>query len=91
MNALTAIQITLTVVLTGCVALGEEKSLGLAAWHLTLPVSTRRQWLVKLAVSAGVLLVMGFVLPLLLAALTSIKTNVGLAYLLENKEPDNVV
>jgi len=70
LNALTGIQITLTVVLTGCVAFGEEKSLGLAAWHLTLPISARRQWLVKLGVSAGVLVVTGFVLPLLLDALT---------------------
>jgi hypothetical protein len=91
LNALTAIQIILTVVLTGCVSLGEEKALGLAAWHLTLPVSARRQWLVKLGVAAGVVVVMGFVLPLLLAVLTSIKTNVGLAYFLANKQPDGAL
>jgi hypothetical protein len=86
LNALTAIQITLTVVLAGCVSLGEEKSLGLAAWHLTLPVSARRQWLVKLGTAGGVFVLMGLVLPSLLALLTSIKTNVGLVYLFADKE-----
>lgn len=34
--------------LAGILSLGEEKRSGTQAWHLTLPISVRRQWLIKL-------------------------------------------
>ncbi len=41
----------------GSMSLGEERTSGTHSWHLTLPVSARRQWLIKLfmALSAGFL------------------------------------
>ncbi len=85
-NGLTVVHVTIVVLLAGCVSLGEEKALGLAAWHLTLPVSVRRQWFVKLAVSAGVLVIVGVLLPWLLAWMISFKTTVGFAYLVADRE-----
>jgi hypothetical protein len=34
--------------LAGILSLGEEKRSGTQAWHVTLPISVRRQWLIKL-------------------------------------------
>ncbi len=41
--------------LAGILSLGEERMSGTQAWHMTLPISARRQWLVKLvmAIFAG--------------------------------------
>ena len=41
--------------LAGILSLGEEKTSGTHAWHMTLPISSRRQWLVKfvMAMLAG--------------------------------------
>jgi hypothetical protein len=60
----------LAVALAGSISQGEESALGLGAWHLTLPISARRQWLVKLAVAAAAALVLGVVLPGVLALAT---------------------
>jgi hypothetical protein len=38
-------------VFAGLLSLGEERSSGTQAWHLTLPVSPLRQWLVKLVMA----------------------------------------
>jgi hypothetical protein len=62
--------IVLAVALAGSISQGEERALGLAAWHLTLPISARRQWLVKLAVAAAAAIVLGVVLPGVLALAT---------------------
>ncbi len=35
-------------ILAGTLSLGEERTSGTHAWHLTLPVPARRQWLIKL-------------------------------------------
>lgn len=75
---LTVAHMVLTVLLAGCVSLGEEKTLGLAAWHLTLPVSARRQWLVKLLVSAAIAIVIGLALPLAWSGIALVKAKVGL-------------
>jgi len=64
--------------LAASISLDEEKTLGLAAWQLTLPVSARRQWLVKLAVSAAVAFALGVALPLLLSWATIPDMRVGL-------------
>ena len=41
----------LMVVLAGTLPVAEERFLGTHAWHATLPVPARRQWLIKLAIS----------------------------------------
>jgi hypothetical protein len=86
LNLLTAIYVAVLPLLAGCISLGEEKALGLTAWHLTLPISARRQWLLKLAVSATVAVVLGFVLPFLLAWLTAVKAKVGLFHLMHGSD-----
>jgi hypothetical protein len=85
-NLLTVFQVPLTAVLAGCVSLGEEKALGLAAWQLTLPISARRQWLVKLAVATASAVGLGLALPLFLAWITSAKASVGLLDLIHEKD-----
>jgi hypothetical protein len=54
-------------ILAGSASLGEERTSGTHAWHLTLPVSARRQWSIKLCMA----LLAGFVgaglAPLLIA------------------------
>jgi hypothetical protein len=79
-NMLTASYITLVVILAGCVSLGEEKTLGLHAWQLTLPVSVRWQWFVKLSVAMTTAFALGVLLPYLLARLTT--SEVGLAWVM---------
>jgi hypothetical protein len=90
LNAITGIEMALVVVLSGCVSLPDERALGVHVWHLTLPVTARRQWFVKLVVSLGVLILVGLVWPLLLALITCIKTEVGLAYLLAEQNKDGL-
>ncbi|HEU5070577.1 MAG TPA: ABC transporter permease [Verrucomicrobiae bacterium] len=65
-----AFYIPLTAVLAGCLSLGEERSSGTHAWHLTLPVSARQQWLTKLLVAlvGGVLCAVVLPAVLLLAS-----------------------
>ena len=57
----------LTLLLAGALSLGEEANLGVSDWQLTLPVSARRQWAVKLGVGWVVALSFGVALPLFLA------------------------
>ena len=38
-------------VLAGSLSMGEERTAGTHLWHLTLPISNSRQWLIKLAVA----------------------------------------
>lgn len=58
-------------VLVGIISTAEERNLGLHEWHLTLPVSTRKQWLVKLLVALGVNGLLGLLLPGVLAHTSS--------------------
>lgn len=58
-------------IITGIVSTAEERSLGVHEWHLTLPVSARRQWCVKVIVALGVNVLLGLVLPGLLAHASS--------------------
>jgi hypothetical protein len=78
LNGLTGAQVVLMLILTGCVSLGDDKVLGTWAWHLTLPISARRQWAIKLGVAAATALATTVLLPILLAALTLFKAPVGL-------------
>lgn len=50
-------------VIAGIVSTAEERGLGLLDWHLTLPVSTRRQWCIKVLVALAVNVVLGLLLP----------------------------
>lgn len=68
--ALAIIYLLMLAALIGPAAFDEEKTLGLAAWHLTLPPSTRRQWLVKFGVATSVFVLLGICLPLLLPLIT---------------------
>jgi ABC-type transport system involved in multi-copper enzyme maturation permease subunit len=61
--------VPLMALLGGCVSLGEEKNLGLTAWHLTFPISVRRQWAMKLAVGLATWFLLGVVLPYILACI----------------------
>jgi hypothetical protein len=87
LHALTGTQIVLMVILAGCVSLGDDKAFGTTAWHLTLPVSARRQWLIKLLVAAATAVAMAVLLPTLLGALTLFKARVGLLAL----HPENAL
>ncbi|MGO8676396.1 MAG: hypothetical protein ACLQVX_11075 [Limisphaerales bacterium] len=73
------VYIALSLALAGAISQGEERTLGLTAWHLTLPVSARVQWLVKLVVGVCVAIVLGLVLPGLLALATLPEARAGLA------------
>lgn len=63
-----ALYLPLAVMLAGCLSLGEERSSGTHAWHLTLPVSARRQWLIKLVMTLGVGVFCAMVVPILAVA-----------------------
>lgn len=60
--------------LAGILSLGEERTSGTHAWHMTLPVSTRTLWLIKLLVA----MLAGFACAVLLPLLAMII--VGSAY-----------
>ena len=77
-NGLTATYMLIATILAGCISLSEERSLGVAAWHLTLPAAPLLQWFIKLAVGLMVCCVAVISLPLLLAWITTIKAQVGL-------------
>lgn len=55
-------------ILAGSLSPGEERTSGTHAWHMTLPVSARRQWLIKLVMA----LLTGFVCAALLPVLVLI-------------------
>jgi hypothetical protein len=54
-------------ILAGSLPLGEERTSGTHAWQLTLPVSARRQWFIKLCVALFAGFVGAGLLPLLIA------------------------
>ena len=54
--------VILPLVVTG-LSVAEERTLGMAAWHRTLPPSLRQQWLVKLAVVLVTCVMLGVILP----------------------------
>ena len=53
----------LIAILAGGLSLWEEKTSGTQSWHMTLPVSARRQWLIKLAMAIFTGLVCAVLLP----------------------------
>jgi hypothetical protein len=50
--------------LAGILSLGEERRSGTQAWHMTLPISARTQWLIKLLVAMFAGLACSVLLPL---------------------------
>lgn len=54
---------TLILLGAGAACVAEERELGTLEWQLTQPASSNRQWLVKLAVTGLVGLILGMVLP----------------------------
>jgi ABC-type transport system involved in multi-copper enzyme maturation permease subunit len=81
----------LIAVLAGTMSLGEERSWGTHSWHMTLPVSAGRQWLIKLVTAMFTGLVCAALLPVsaLIAdksifglPLMSLNLNVGMRWLL---------
>ena len=57
--------VPLVAVLSGTLSLGEERTSGTHSLHLTLPVSSLRQWLIKLAMAMFTSLVCAALLPIL--------------------------
>lgn len=64
----------LIAILAGSLSLGEERTSGTHSWHMTLPVSARRQWLIKLVMT----MFAGFVCAVLLPTL--VVTAVGFVF-----------
>src|SRR5439155_1572103 len=62
--------VVLIPMVTALIAGVEEKTLGMAQWHLTLPISAWAQWLIKFLTAFGVAVCLGEILPLSLAWLT---------------------
>lgn len=82
-HGITGAQVVLMVLLVPCVALGDDKSLGTIVTHLSLPVSSFRQWAIKLLSAAAVFFLTAIVLPLLLAMLVLPFARVGLVAFLD--------
>lgn len=55
--------IPVALILAGCIGVGEEKGLGISEWHLTLPSTSRRMWLVKVGMASVTGLALGCLLP----------------------------
>ena len=56
---------SLYAILAGSLSLGEERTSGTHSWHMTLPVSARRQWLIKLFIAMFAGVVCAALLPIL--------------------------
>jgi len=84
-DVLVCLYAPLCLVLAGSLSLSEEKILGVSSWHLALPVSVRRQWLVKIVLAALVGIILGLVLPLTMAWISSQTGVVGFIF----QENDN--
>jgi hypothetical protein len=56
-----AMYLLLAVILNGSVSMGEERQTGTHSWSLTLPLSVRRQWFIKLASNMSASLVCAWI------------------------------
>lgn len=75
LNGFTVIYVPLVLLICGCVSLGEEKGLGLHASNLTLPISWKTQWLLKLSIAVVMGLLFGMLLPVCLVKIERIFTH----------------
>ncbi len=69
LNGITLIYVPLVLLISGCISLGEEKNLGIHLTNLTSPISTARQWLLKIIVATLVGISGGIIVPILLVEL----------------------
>jgi len=60
---LTIIYVIMAAITIGAICVAEERHLGLHDWHLTLPSSRLKQWLVKILVTFACSLVLAVLLP----------------------------
>jgi ABC-type transport system involved in multi-copper enzyme maturation permease subunit len=58
--------VLLVAILAGSLSLGEERTSGTHAWHMTLPVSGLRQWLLKLFMALAAGAIGAVLIPMLL-------------------------
>lgn len=70
-DILVAFYIPLVFLLAGTVPVSEENTLGVGAWHLSLPISPDRQWAIKFITSAMAAVFVGWLLPFSLVWMTS--------------------
>jgi len=56
--------IPIIALLAGALSLGEERTLGTHAWHMTLPISPGLQWLIKLVIALSASLVCAALVPM---------------------------
>jgi ABC-type transport system involved in multi-copper enzyme maturation permease subunit len=70
-TVLLTIYLSLALVVAGTISVAEDTSLGIRPWHLTLPISSFVQWLVKLGVTAVVVAALVVVLPLTMVKLAA--------------------
>jgi len=63
--AIPAFAFPLSAILAGSLSLWEERTSGTQSWHMTLPVSARRQWLIKLLMAMFTSLICAVLLPIL--------------------------
>ena len=64
--AMAVVSTLMIAILAGTMSLGEERTSGTHSWHLTLPVSAFRQWLIKLCMALFAGLVGAGILPMLI-------------------------
>jgi hypothetical protein len=69
---LLAIYMPLVVVFAGTIPASEDASLGIKSWHLTLPLSARKQWATKLAVALAVGILLATVVPWTMVAVVKL-------------------
>lgn len=79
------------IVVAGTISIGDDTTLGLRGWHLTLPASSARQWLVKLAVSSVAGALLGIALPAGIVNVTTAVFPIKLALLEHVVRPMTVV
>lgn len=61
---ISAIHLIVVSLLAGSLASAEERHLGTIEWHLLLPISSVRQWVVKTGTALGVMVLLGVGVPL---------------------------
>jgi ABC-type transport system involved in multi-copper enzyme maturation permease subunit len=76
-NLLSVFYAMLVALLIGAVASAEERQLGTLEWQLLLPVSSRKQWVVKVAVVVSLALLLALALPAMLVSAYSGQGAVG--------------
>jgi hypothetical protein len=71
---LAAMYQTMSVLLAGSLSIGEEKLSGMHPWHLTLPMSSFRQWFMKLVIAVSSSILCAAAIPSLLTVMLQLDT-----------------